>query len=545
MFAPPQKSSGMSSPKPGSTANTTTPSNMNQNMPNPQGGSQYGGPNNGPARPNNGNGWNNGNQSAYNNNSMSSSNTVATIPQNGQNPNMNGKNNQLVPPGQKPMMQNGQNQGNPNQSQFPQNGPNGNGAPPGQWGTGGNPNQSQFNQNGPGNQSAPGQWGNGGQNPQQKPGQWGNQPQNGPYQGPVASGNGKQLKKGEKKRDPTAPSTNFQTACNKAPNANTRDRSIIYWDHNNENFVYGEQEYDFQGRLTKREINGAVSSLSGDPSWNPTKNYETCIIGYGAWVAAVIIVVVVIVAGYTTETGTKDFTWVVYAAGAIAIIFGGILAICCREMANRMSWRKRLLMFGVLDKLEQTNLAGTDMGIRSGKEAAWIEYGLKSSLDKFRPWYIPVAQNQPGPVTVTPPPQQQQQYPPPPIQNGPQNNQSQFVPARNEQTQQNFVPTRTEQTQSNFAPARTEPTNQNQQSRWVEMSNQPNTSNSGYGPTQTVTSFLISGIKPQTSQANAFYTETKKVPGQARNAKEWCPCSICCDNLQDVRLYQARARDHI
>lgn len=447
--------------------------------------------NGGQRPPNAPNGWNNNNQSAYNNNSMSSANTVSTVPQNSGNMNGN-KGNQLVPPGQQPSPQNGpngaqqqwgQNPGQPNNQgnagqQWGQqpNGAAGNANPPGQqWG--------QSPQQGPGaSQAPPGQqWG---QNapPQQQ--QWGqgpagaNKQQTNVQQGPIVQGNGKQLKRGEKKSDPSmAFTTEFLKACQNAPKANTRDRSIIYWDHAHENFVYGEQEYDFKGKLTKKDINAAVSSLSGDPSWNPTKQCETCVIGFMAWIAVVIIVVIIIVAGYTTETGTKDFTWVVYAAGGIAIMFGGVLALCCREMANRLSWRKRLLMFGALDKLEQTNLAGTDMGIRSGKEGAWIEYGFKNSLDKFRPSYVPVAQNQPSSVTVTPPPPQNQS---PPIQ--------QYPPQNSQVQQSQFVPAKTETNQSQFAPARTEQTTVNQQSRWVEMTNQQqqNPTSSGFGPTQTV-----------------------------------------------------------
>lgn len=425
---------------------------MNQNPPNPQGAGQYGNGAPPSQRPNPGNGWNN-NQSSFNNNSVSSANTVSTVPQNGQN--MNQKGSQLVPPGQQGMA--GGNQMNQN----PQN----------QWGQQGAPNQSQMGPTGPGQQ--PQQWNQqgSGMNPQQQPGQWSNgnnQQKSTVYQGPVAQGNGKQLKRGEKKSEPgLAFTTEFSKACKNAPKSNTRDRNIIHWDHDHENFVYGEQEYDFKGRLTKKDINAAVSSLSGDASWNPTKQCENCVLGYFMWIAIVVTVVIIIVAGYSTETGTQNFTWVVYAAGGIAIVFGGILALCCREMANRLSWRKRLLMFGVLDRLEQTNLSGTDMGIRSGKEGAWIEYGLKNSLDKFRPWYIPVAQNQPSTVVVTPPPQQNPQ-PNPPVQ------QSQFVPAKTETTQSNFAPVRTEQTNS-------------QQSRWVEMTNQPVQNESGYrAPAQAV-----------------------------------------------------------
>lgn len=523
--------------KPGNSTTTAAPSGMNPNNPTSPAGNQMGNGMNAPQRPpNNQNGWNNNNQSAYNNNSMSSANTVSTVPQNGNNMN-GGKGNQLVPPGQQP----GQVPPNGQSQQWGQN--------PGQPNSQPGPGQQWGQQPGPGaSQAPPGQqWGQtppqgAGQPPQQQ--QWGQGPggmnnqQTNMQQGPLVQGNGKQLKKGEKKSDPSmAFTTEFLKACQNAPKANTRDRSIIYWDHGHENFVYGEQEYDFKGKLTKKDINAAVSSLSGDPSWNPTKQCETCVIGYMAWIAVVILVVIIIVSAYSTETGTKDFTWVIYAAGGIAIIFGGVLALCCREMANRLSWRKRLLMFGALDRLEQTNLAGTDMGIRSGKEGAWIEYGFKNSLDKFRPSYVPVAQNQPAVVTVTPPPQNPpQQYPP-----------VQQYPPQNSQVQQSqFVPAKTETNQTQFAPVRTEQTNPNQQSRWVEMTNQQqqNPTSSGFGPAQPVSFLFTLGVQPKTSETYAFYTKTEEILGPARNAKEWGPCPICGDHIQDVRLCQARAGDH-
>jgi hypothetical protein len=426
MFAPPQKSSGSNAGKSGSMANTNTSSNMGQLAPNKAGGPQNGPGMNGVQPPNNGNGWNNpnNNQSAYNNNSVSSANTVSTVPPSGQPGNMNGKGNQLVPPGQ-------QNQ-------------------PQQWNTnGGKPGAGQPPMN-------------------QNPNQYGNQAQTTTYRGPSAQGKVKQLKRGEKKSGPAmAFTTEFSNACDKAPSKDTRDKNVIYWDHSHENFVYGEQEYDFRGKMSKKDVVAAVSSLSGDPSWNPTSKCEMCLLVFLAWVAIVVAVVIIIVVGYPSDAGIQDNTWVVYAAGVIAILFGVVLILCCREMANRLSWRKRLLMIGVLDNLEQTHLVGTDQGIRAGKEGAWIEYGPKNNVEKFRPWYIPVAQNQPAAVTITPSAQ------PVPFQTAPVQ-QSQFLPAKTEPNQTIIAPVRVEQTQNN------------QTSKWVEMSTTQPVTTSQFIPAQAV-----------------------------------------------------------
>lgn len=69
--------------------------------------------------------------------------------------------------------------------------------------------------------------------------------------------------------------------------------------------------------------------------------------------------------------------------GILAIIFGIILLLCCREGANRLSWRKRMLMYSTLDEIEDEKLKNTDYGIRAGKEGAWIEVGTKAGVGIF------------------------------------------------------------------------------------------------------------------------------------------------------------------
>lgn len=188
---------------------------------------------------------------------------------------------------------------------------------------------------------------------------------------------------GAKKTAPSlAPGSNFQTACSKTPTDNTRDKMIIPWDHSKKNFVYGDAEIPMQGKLTKQQVAQGMNSLSGDPSWNPVAAYEMCLIILIVWVILVIVASILIIFAWPESFGIKGYEWVVVVGGIIAIIFGVILLLCTRAYANKLSWRKRLLMFGVLDRMEQVNLKDTEYGMRPGKEGAWIEYGSRSHLGR-------------------------------------------------------------------------------------------------------------------------------------------------------------------
>ena len=99
------------------------------------------------------------------------------------------------------------------------------------------------------------------------------------------------------------------------------------------------------------------------------------------WVILVILAIILILV-YSDNTGVTNFPWVVIIAGIIAIIFGVVLLMCSKEGANRLSWRKRMLMYSVLDNLEEKELKNTEFGIRAGKEGAWIELGNKTMLGK-------------------------------------------------------------------------------------------------------------------------------------------------------------------
>lgn len=76
----------------------------------------------------------------------------------------------------------------------------------------------------------------------------------------------------------------------------------------------------------------------------------------------------------------NGFIWVPIVAGVLGIIFGIILLLCCREYANQLSARKRDLLYKALSDIEEKDLKDTELGIRSGKEGAWIELGNKIDL---------------------------------------------------------------------------------------------------------------------------------------------------------------------
>lgn len=57
----------------------------------------------------------------------------------------------------------------------------------------------------------------------------------------------------------------------------------------------------------------------------------------------------------------------------VAVGFLGVLV--ARLNANRLSAEKRFKLAVICDRIEREQLAGTDIGIRSGPEAAWVEVG--------------------------------------------------------------------------------------------------------------------------------------------------------------------------
>lgn len=93
-----------------------------------------------------------------------------------------------------------------------------------------------------------------------------------------------------------------------------------------------------------------------------------------------IILTVLIILAFPNDSGIKGYEWMPIAACLIAIIFGIVLLCCCKINADRLSWRKRLLMYNVLEDIELLNLKNTPLGIRPGKEGAWIELGSLASV---------------------------------------------------------------------------------------------------------------------------------------------------------------------
>lgn len=92
---------------------------------------------------------------------------------------------------------------------------------------------------------------------------------------------------------------------------------------------------------------------------------------------------VILLCVYAENVGMKGVEWVPVIAGVLGIIFGVVLLLCCREGANRLSWRKRMLLYSVLDNIEDKELKDTELGIRAGKEGAWIELGNKAVLGRI------------------------------------------------------------------------------------------------------------------------------------------------------------------
>jgi hypothetical protein len=97
-----------------------------------------------------------------------------------------------------------------------------------------------------------------------------------------------------------------------------------------------------------------------------------------------IIVAVALLMAYSGKVGMgSGYWWVPLVAGLLVLIFSVILLMCCIEGANRLSWRKRMLMYSALDSIEDEKLKNTEYGIRAGKEGAWIEVGHKSAIGKI------------------------------------------------------------------------------------------------------------------------------------------------------------------
>lgn len=100
------------------------------------------------------------------------------------------------------------------------------------------------------------------------------------------------------------------------------------------------------------------------------------------WVIIVVVLVILMIV-FAKDVGVQnDWWWVPIVGGIIALIFGIVLLCCCKEGANRLSWRKRMLMYSAFDNMEEEDLKNSEFGIRAGKEGAWIEVGHKSTIGK-------------------------------------------------------------------------------------------------------------------------------------------------------------------
>lgn len=199
--------------------------------------------------------------------------------------------------------------------------------------------------------------------------------------------------------------SNFKKSCEQTPiqGSESSSKIIIPWDASKENYVYGEGEhlYQFENRLSKSALSTNVARLAGDPSWNPVKKYELCIILLIIWIVVVVVLVALLLLTSNNWMGTVGYEWAPIVAGVLLILFGVVLCFCCQEYANRLAWRKRLLLYEVLNHMEGDQLNGTALGMRAGPDGAWIEAGNKALLNNFNPssYNWPVNQTK-GPVII-------------------------------------------------------------------------------------------------------------------------------------------------
>ena len=219
-------------------------------------------------------------------------------------------------------------------------------------------------------------------------------------------------KAGERKAIPIlSPLTNFKQSCLATPN-HTTEKLVIPWDHNNLNFVYNSKELINNGKLPIKEIETRVTALCKDSSWNPVGKCEVCLITFTVWVLFVVVLTIFLLYLWDDAWGLFGKAWVPLVGGLIAIIFGVILLYGCKIYSDKLSWRKRLLMYKVLKNIEEKELKDTGLGLRPGKDGAWIEFGTLETINKFIPRddFLTPLELPPGSIAVakpTPPPSMQ------------------------------------------------------------------------------------------------------------------------------------------
>ena len=64
----------------------------------------------------------------------------------------------------------------------------------------------------------------------------------------------------------------------------------------------------------------------------------------------------------------SGYWWVPLVAGILGLIFVSVLLMCCKEGANRLSCRKRMLMYSALDDIENKKLKNSEYGIKLEKK---------------------------------------------------------------------------------------------------------------------------------------------------------------------------------
>lgn len=222
--------------------------------------------------------------------------------------------------------------------------------------------------------------------------------------------------------------------------------------------------------------------------------------------------VVLVLFLWTSDLGVRRSEWVPIVVGIVLIVFGFVLLMCCREYANRQSHKKRLMLITIFEQLENNNLRDTENGIRVGKDAAWIEFGNKALLEKWKPAVLSVVTAKPGqsapPKTTTTTTQFQQQ----PVQQQPVQQQVYVQPT------QPVAPLVTTTTTTTTTEVLAQP----QDNRVVLVENNgvrtANTNIIESTPPRTIqTSFIVSPANQDSERSGrpAANSEAEEVPGAA------------------------------
>lgn len=180
--------------------------------------------------------------------------------------------------------------------------------------------------------------------------------------------------------------SNFRSSCSKIPRS-TKDKSILPWDDRTKTYIFGANKFDTQGKLTTDQIAREVGTLASThkESWDPTRQYKCIFLAVLGWVFAVITATVLVLTFYTLDDLGVPHIWVVLAFAGIGLVFAGLMLVCGKLLADKITYRKLVALVRKLDAVESRYLRNCDVGIRAGNHAAWIEIGnLRDVVDHHK-----------------------------------------------------------------------------------------------------------------------------------------------------------------